>query len=124
MGTDREILFHEICVSWKQMLGIDKKTIFPVKKYLPIKSMIFSCSENSEHPWWSTKFFSQYTFSWNSAFLVVFYLSAYDQRSALFEIKINYMLYSKTIECLSMPLVTHKEGGFSLFRLLLEVVFS
>ena len=31
-------------------------------------------------------------------------------------------MLSKTIECLSMSLVARKEGGFSLFRLLFEVV--
>ena len=31
-------------------------------------------------------------------------------------------MLSKTIECLSMSLAAHKEGGFSLFRLLFEVV--
>ena len=26
---------------------------FPLKKYLPLQSIISSCSENSKHPWWS-----------------------------------------------------------------------
>ena len=27
----KKISFQEICPSWKQMLGIDKKAIFPIK---------------------------------------------------------------------------------------------
>ena len=37
--------------------------------------------------------------------------------------KIKYIL-SKTIQCLSMSLVVHKKGGFSLFRLMFGVVFG
>ena len=29
-----KILFQEICASWKQMLGIEEKTIFSIKRYL------------------------------------------------------------------------------------------
>ena len=65
-----KILFQEICASRKQRLGINKKAIFPIKKYLSIQS-IPSCSENSKYPWWSnfnTQFSWQFTFSWRTAF--------------------------------------------------------
>ena len=45
-----KILFQETCASQKQILGIDKKTFFSVKKCLPIQSMISSYSENSKLP--------------------------------------------------------------------------
>ena len=39
------------------------------------------------------------------------------KKSPKFLIKINYTIF-KTIECPSVSLVTHKEGGLSLFRML------
>ena len=42
--------FQEISVPWKQMLGINKKAIFTIRKYLPTQSMRSNCSEN---PCWS-----------------------------------------------------------------------
>ena len=66
-----EILFQEICVSWKQMFGIDKKATFSIWTQWPIQSMISRCYENSEHPWWSRfsiEFSWQDDFSWSIAF--------------------------------------------------------
>ena len=42
------VSFLEISASWKQMLGINKKTIFCID-YLPIQSMMYHCSKSSEH---------------------------------------------------------------------------
>ena len=33
-------------------------------------------------------------------------------------------MLSKTIECLSMPMLVHKEGGFLLFHLLFGIVYG
>ena len=107
-----------------------QKTIFSIKKYLPTQSMISSRSENFEHPWWRSRFSIelswQYNTSWRAGFfkLIVSHFSAHYQRSTLCLKKTEYML-SKTIECLSMSLVAHKEGGFFfLFYLLFGVVFG
>ena len=104
-----------------------QKTIFSIKKYLPTQSMISSRSENFEHPWWRSRFSIELSWQYNTSWragcfkLIVSHFSAHYQRSTLCLKKIEYML-SKTIECLSMSLVAHKEGGFFFFVLL--VVWS
>ena len=42
--------------SWKQMLGINKKPSFLLKKNLPIQPMISSGSKNFNHPCWNGVF--------------------------------------------------------------------
>ena len=51
-----KILFQEVCAWWKQMLVINKKAIFSIKKYLLIQSMTSSCFKNSKHPSWRAVF--------------------------------------------------------------------
>ena len=87
-----KMLFDKICASWKQMLGIDRKGIFSIKKYLLIQIMTSSCFENFQYPWWkhfSIDFFWQYIYIfWSNAFLIVFHFSTNYQLSALFS-KVN-----------------------------------
>ena len=80
-----KILFHEICASWKQMLGINVKVLLSIKKWLPTQSMISSCFENSKYPWWShfnIEFSWQYKLSWRTAFLIVIHFSAHYERNS------------------------------------------
>ena len=56
-----------------------QKAIFSIKKYLPIESMISSCSKNSKHLWWNrfnTEFSWQHNFSGKTVFLIISHFSA------------------------------------------------
>ena len=49
MGTDREnIVPGNMCI---MKANVRSTKFFSIKKYLPIQSMICSCSKNSKHPW-------------------------------------------------------------------------
>ena len=51
MGTDREnIVPGNLCIM-KANVRYRQKAIFSIKKYLPLQSMISSCSKNLKHPW-------------------------------------------------------------------------
>ena len=126
METDRENIFPGNFCFMTANIRHQQKATFSVKKYLLIQYMISSWSENFWGSWWShfsITFSWQYNISCSNTLLVIFYPSAHYQRSSLLQMKIKYIL-SKTIQCLSMSLVVHKKGGFSLFRLMFGVVFG
>ena len=51
MGTNREnIVPGNLCIM-KANVRYRQKAIFSIKKYLPLQSMISSCSKNLKHPW-------------------------------------------------------------------------
>ena len=51
MGTDREnIIPGNLCIM-KANVRCRQKAIFSIKKYLPIQSVISSCSIVSKYPW-------------------------------------------------------------------------
>ena len=70
------------------MLGsYQQKTIFSIKKYLPIQSMISSSCKSSKHQWCAVLYFK------------------------------SKLTLPKITEWHSMSLVAHQEGSFSLFNL-------
>ena len=53
MGTAREnIVPGNLCIM-RVNVRYQQKKIFSIKKYLPVQSMIPSCSKNSKQQWWS-----------------------------------------------------------------------
>ena len=52
IGTDRKtIVLGNLCIMKAYVRYRQKVDIFSIKKYLPMESMISSCSKNSKHPW-------------------------------------------------------------------------